>query len=212
MVLVTTYNREYLLKNLLRDIEETNYEGEVVIVDDGTKEPIQFQDYPFNICYVRFEVNHGKSKYYEVVSFAFNLLKHKPFEYCWQLPDDVSIKPDYFTKSLEKWNTIQDEKKICLSTGHTNNRHLEPCWTNYKPIQMGEIVKTQWNDLCYIAPRTFFLALNWDIEKPDANRFLNFGSGVGANISRRLNNLGFNMYHTMESLVEFKDVKTVMHV
>lgn len=215
MILITTYNREDHLCNLLFDIEIQGFTDEVLIIDDGTKHPIDFRQYRFPIQYLRFEENHGKKRYFEVISYAFKSLKNKQFDYLWQLPDDVRLKEDFFERSLKAWEHIQSKNKICLSTGYTNDRILHPCWTEFTPKKLSpEIMWTQFNDLCYLAPRKFFEVLEWDIEKPDEQKWRdngNFGSGVGANISRRLAQKGFNMFHTVESLVEFVDCKTVMH-
>lgn len=219
MIIITTYNRPELLNNLLECISNAQLkngtEQEVIIIDDGSQTPVYIpeSEFPFKITLIRFDFNHGKKRYYEVISFAFQLLRQKDFDYCWQLPDDVLIGEDYFTRSKELWESIDDEKKICLSTGHTNGRHLQPCWTQFRPQVIGNVVKTQWNDLCYLAPRRFFETLEWDIEKVNDARWQDnktLGSGVGAGISRKLQRLGFNMYHAYESLVEFVNCPTVM--
>lgn len=214
MILITTYNRHDLLTDLLKQIESQGYDREVIILDDGTPAEIDFPQHDFQIYYLKFNNNHGKKNYYQVVSRGFQILKTRTFDYVWQLPDDVQLKPNFFNESKRIFDYIPNENKVCLSTGHDGQRHLKPCWTGYQPTVKGEYVQTQWNDLCYIANRKFFELLDWDVDKIPEERWSvekDLGSGVGANISRRIHKMGYSMFHTMESLVEFKWVKSVMN-
>lgn len=215
MVVITTCNREGMLLNLLDQIH-AQYDGVVMVVDDGTRGGITFdKEYNFRLSYHRFDIQHGKARYYEVISYIFNYLKHIDFDYLWQLPDDISITDDFFKRSVELWESIQDEGKICLSTGHTHGRHTMPCWTEFNPIRINEdIWQTQWQDLCYIATKKMLSILKFDCEKPDSDRWKwdgGLGSGVGAILSRRLVKYG-NMYHVDKSLVDFIAVPSQMHV
>lgn len=214
MVVITTCNRPYLLLGLLEQIA-AQYSGVVMVVDDGTEQTFEFGDYPFHLVYHRFEERHGKSRYYEVISYIFNYLKNKDFDYLWQLPDDVSICERFFARSTELWHTIKDDSKLCLSTGHTDSRHERSCWTEFQPQRIDEeIWHTQWQDLCYISTKRMLEILKYDCEKPDSDRWKHdkgLGSGVGAILSRRLIKHG-NLYHVDKSLVDFIPVKSVMHV
>lgn len=208
MVVITTYNRPALLEDLCFEIYSQTKMPILVFDDAGLEYDLEL---PQTCEYFRFEYHHGKKRYYQMISYIFQELKKREFQQVFFLPDDVMIKPDFFYKSIMLWESILDERKICLSTGHTHNRHLEPCWNKFKPKVKGDVVLSGWNDLCFMAERDFFEALKWDIKTPPANWGWS-SSGVGRDISKRLFNLGLNMYHSNESLVEFLNVKTVMHL
>ncbi len=118
------------------------------------------------------------------------------------IPDDVILDEWFFKQSASLWQSIRDERKICLSVGNTFNRHYEPCWTYFQPVKMGELVLSGWNDLCFMAEKKFLEELNYEIECP-LNGYDWRSSGVGRHISRKLFNRKFNMYHTDKSLCEF---------
>lgn len=210
MVIITSVNREIYLKELLYDIQQQKPDEKVIVIDDGSNIPYDLSDFNLDIEYIRFDYNHGKERYYELISFAFQYLKEKDFKYCWQLPDDVRLNENFFIESLKIWKGIESNRKICLSLGHEHNRHLKPCWTRFSPVQMGEVVLTNWMDLLYVCERKMFEILKWDIEKFAWN-FEGTGSGVGAWISRKLYRGKWEQYHTSKSLVFFQDVKTEMH-
>lgn len=204
---ITTFDRKQEVENLVRQVQEV-FTGKIIVFDDGSQvSPV------LNGCdLVRYHQNHGKTKYYQLFTDIFQLLKRNKFERVWFLPDDVEIKPDLFTETLRLWNSIKDERKICISFGHTHNRHYDECWTRFKPVKISEeIVLTQWNDLCFMAERNFFELLNFEIERPLSGYDFR-SSGVGRHISRTLFNHGWNLYHTDKSYCDFLVVETKMHV
>lgn len=204
-IVITSCNRNEHCWNLVRDIFEQGFHGEVIIFDDGSDVPIVN-----NLCKIfRYEKPHGKRLYYQLVSDVFSYLCKQDFKYFWMLPDDVRLKPHFFETSIGIWNSIQDEKKICLSVGHDGQRHYKPCWTRFQPLQLGEIVLSQWNDLCFMAEKSFLEVIP-EIEKPKPG-YNYASSGVGRYISRTCF-MKYNLYHTDKSLVDFIPVKTQMHL
>lgn len=206
IVVITTHNRKESIERLVTEIQEV-FTGKIFVFDDGGEHKPEL----WGCEYIRYNKNHGKRKYYQLVTDIFQLLKRNTnWERFWMLPDDVSISPDLFTRSVQLWEAIKDERKICLSVGHTWNRHLEPCWTHYQPVPMGEVVLTNWNDLAFMAERNFLEQLNYEIQRPYDNYDYR-SSGVGRFISRYLYNHGWNLYHVNESLLKFHDLPTQMH-
>lgn len=204
-VCITTFNRKEEVENLVRQVQEV-FTGKIIVFDDGSKERPELSGCEL----IRYSHNHGKTRYYQLFTDIFQLLKRNTFERVWFLPDDVEIHPDLFTETLRLWNAIKDERKICISFGHTHNRHYDECWTRFKPIKMGEVVLTNWNDLCFMAERNFFELLNFEIERPLIGYDFR-SSGVGRHISRTLFNRGYNLYHTDKSYCDFLAVETKMH-
>lgn len=203
-LIITTYNRVPQVESLVKSIQEV-FTGKIFVYNDGGEKP------NLSGCHLltAYE-NHGKKNYYRLITDIFQMLRGEKFERFWMLPDDVTISPDLFTESIRLWDAIKDERKICLSVGHTHGRHKEQCWTYFDPINMGEVYLTNWNDLCFMAERLFLEELNYEIEKP-LNGYDYRSSGVGRYISRTLHNKKWNMYHVDKSLVEFIPMETQMH-
>lgn len=203
-VVITTFNRKAQLESLVKSIQEV-FIGGIIVFNDGGEMP------KLSGCeLINYQHNHGKRRYYQLVTDVFKYLKGYNFDHFYMIPDDVQIHPNLFTESLRLWESIKDERKICLSIGHTHNRHLHPCWTEFQPIRMGEVVLTGWNDLCFVAERLFLEQLNYEIERPLSSYDFR-SSGVGRHISRTLFNQKWNLYHTDRSLCDFIDLPTQMH-
>lgn len=202
--IITSCNRKPQVESLVQSIQEV-FAGKVIVFDDGSDEIPEV-----NCEVVHYKTRHGKRGYYKLITDVLQFLKRNNFERFWLIPDDVTISPDLFTTSKLLWEAIKDERKICLSVGHTHNRHLQPCWTYYKPVPMGEVVLTNWNDLAFMAERRFLEELNYEIEKPYSDYDYR-SSGVGRYISRTLFNRAWNMYHVSKSLLDFVPITSQMH-
>lgn len=211
MIIITSVNREFYLKELLYDISQQKPDEKVIVLDDGSDIPYDLSGINLDIEYIRFDYRHGKERYWELVAFGFQYLKEKDFKYLFMLPDDVRLHDNFFTESLRIWNGIKSDRKVCLSLGHEHNRHHFPCWTKFKPVQYNEdTYKTMWMDMLFMAERKMFDILKWDIEKFLWN-WEGAGSGVGAYISRKLYREGWELFHINKSLVYFQDVPSEMH-
>lgn len=206
-VCITSFNRKPQVENLVRQIQEV-FTGKIIVFDDGSDHQLELPGCEL----VRYKQNHGKQKYFLLITDIFEMLhpKRNKVERFWMLPDDIEIHPDLFTESVRLWESIKDERKICLSVGHTHNRHYQECWTKFKPVKMGEVVQTGWNDMCFMAEPNFLEQLNYQIERPLSGYDFR-SSGVGRHISRKLFGNGWNLYHTNVSLCNFLDLPTQMH-
>ena len=131
-VVITTYNRPEQLALLLHDIYNQKEKVEVTIFDDGSQPPVKDA--------VHFQ-NHGKRRYYQLVTHVFKSLQNVNFDYFFMLPDDIRLCDNFFQLSINHWNIIQDAYKICLSVGHTHNRHYNPCWTKFTPVKINKTPK-----------------------------------------------------------------------
>lgn len=201
---ITTTNRKPQVEALVASIQEV-FTGKIIVFDDGSEQVPEVD------CEViHYKTRHGKRGYYKLITDIFQLLKRNKVDRFWMIPDDVIISPDLFTTSKLLWEAIKDERKICLSVAHSHDRHLQPCWTYYKPVPMGEVVLTNWNDLAFMAERQFLEELNYTIEKPFAGYDYR-SSGVGRYISRTLYNKAWNLYHVSNSLLNFIPIETQMH-
>jgi hypothetical protein len=147
--------------------------------------------------------NMGKQKYYVTLNSTFNYVRKINSKYFIYLPDDVNLVSDFFNKVKNLYELIPDQNKICLSI-LTDDRVKTKVWTNTIAQDFGEYYKTQWNDLCFISEKKFFDVLGYTINEIPKTRWdndPNLSSGVGQQISLRLNKLNFGMYHTKLSMV-----------
>lgn len=202
-VIISTYNRPQLLSNLLTNIEneKKNHKILVLVFDDNSIEKYDLSK--FNIKKITMNPNMGKKKYYFLINATFSYIKNITSKYFIYLPDDVTLIDNFFDETKRIYQSINHPKKICLNI-LTDDRVNRTNWTNFNSVDYGEYYQTQWNDLCFIAEKNFFEVLNYKIDKIHESRWVknpNLSSGVGQQISVRLNKDGYNMYHTKKSMV-----------
>jgi hypothetical protein len=220
-VVITTFNRESYLKNLLSDIDKNKgkYNVLVMIFDDGSENIIDLTG--FDVKYVKYINNHGKKFYWRLITDTMNFCKNINSKYYIYLPDDVTLVDGFFEKSIELYEKIDDKQKICLSLLMPKQQIDRSNWTNVKPIKYDKnIYKTQWCDMCFISEKKFFEKLNYSIDEIPQTRWMNIknnqdrlflSSGVGENVSKRLHHMGYGLYHIKKSLVLHDDHDSVMN-
>ncbi len=201
-VFITTYNRPEKLNNLLNQIiqNQKNFKIKIFVFDDGSDEKYNIPNF---VKHVKFYPNMGKKRYWKIIDTTFKYLKNLNSKYFIYLPDDINLSDNFFEKSKSTYESINDSKKICLSL-LTDKRVKSTNWTNFKTVDMGDVLKTQWNDLCFISEKTFFSELDFKIDEIPLSRWINnpsLSSGVGSQISLKLHNKGKSMYHTKLTLV-----------
>jgi hypothetical protein len=200
-VTITTYNRKEKLFNLLSDIEkEKNYNVKVRVFDDCSNENLNL-----NCFYYRFKEHKGKNGYWEIINKAF---KVDNADYYFFLPDDVRLCENFFDRAINQFDSINDSNKICLNLLLDKSRIGKASWTGFKPVMFlcGDyyVYKTQWIDMCFIAKKKFFSELEYKILPVGPSRWNSnnrLGSGLGDQISTRLNNKGLNIYQVVDTLV-----------
>lgn len=202
-IIITTYNRPQMLYNLLKDIQskKNDFKVKIFVFNDGSTEKYDLSG--FDVVHLKFFPNRGKKKYWEIIDKTFKLIKTIKSNYYIYLPDDINLIDNFFNETIRVYNKIEDSKKICLNI-LTDGRVDRTNWTNFNSIHYDEYIKTQWNDLCFIAKEDFFSTLNYTINPIPLSRWQknpNLSSGVGQQISLNLHNLGLNMYHTKKSFV-----------
>lgn len=203
-VIITSYDREIMLKDLLGDIFDTKgeFKIKIFVFDDGS--PNKYNLSEFQVNYIRYNENQGKKKYWKIINETFNLVKFIDSNYFIYLPDDVRLKQNFFSESVRVFEKINDNNKVCLSLLTDETRRNKPNWTNFKPIEFDEYYQTQWNDLCFISKKNFFETLKYKINTIPISiwdKNPNQSSGVGQQMSVRLHIENKKMYHLKNSLV-----------
>lgn len=201
-IVITTYNRELMLKCLLNDIfKNKKYKIHVVIFDDGSQEKYDLSGY--SVKYIKYIKNNGLKRVWSVITDTFKYCKNINAEYFVYLQDDLRLKPKFFEESVRIFNSIPDENKITLGTLMIESQRNKPKWTDFMPIEYIDYYKTQWCELVFICKYEFFEELDFRIIEIPESRWRknpNISCGVGEQISHRLLEKGLNMYHVTESL------------
>jgi glycosyltransferase involved in cell wall biosynthesis len=211
--LITTYNRPTQLKRLVRQLvaqmEDTD-KHYVFFMDDGSEKGyVHEAAQPLFEAGVKYRVrfathNRGKQGYWRTVTELFGMIKGEQYDYILQLPDDVQVPANFYRRAIRLYDAIASSRKVCLNLYRD---HRQAQWGSGPPkpytFEGTEYERTDWVDMCYIATPTFFEALNYRVMHVARNWavFPELGSGVGAQISRRLRSMGYSQWRLNQSLV-----------
>lgn len=201
--LINTYNRNDSLDLLIQSIHKIDRGLHIYIIDDGSDIPVTKYKFHPNIT-IHHQYNKGKPLYWQTCNTLFDLVRQKNYEWFVMLPDDVTIKPDFIDKIINKWYEIGDNSMIALNL--IMDREGLACWTKDLPVDMGHSWKTGWVDMCFMCRKIFFsyvgqipeIKRDWDIRPM-------LGSGVGSYVSRIIASKKGHFYQVKESLVTFQD-------
>jgi hypothetical protein len=151
--------------------------------------------------------------FWEIIDLSFKVCKKIDSKYFVYLQDDLKLCDNFFNELKNKYENIKDDKKISLEF-RTDNRTERPNWNNFEPQIVGDYIHSNWVELDFICEKKFFDVLEYKINEISKNRWdnnPNLSSGVGQQLTQRLLNLGFNMYHTKKSFVEHGDHQSKMN-
>jgi len=224
-VFITTYNRSQRLKILLDDLlqKKGKHKLQIVVYDDASTLRYDFIDRyieKYNIEYVKFDFNHGRYRYWRLINYAFKQIRNTKYDYYIMLPDDVTLCNEFFKRAINTWEAIRDNRKICLNLLLDRGRRGIANWTGFKPVKVKyggfEIYRTQWVDLCFIADKRFFKEVRYRVDSIDFSRWQGkdcelLSSGVGAQVSEKLNRSGWHLYQVTDTLVFHGDHPSVMN-
>lgn len=210
-VLITTYNREEMLKLLLDDIfSYDEYNILVVIFDDGSDQQYNLSNY--DVKYIKYVKNNGLKNVWRIITDVFKFCKHINSEYFIFLQDDLRLKDNFFSDCVKIYEEIDDENKISLETLIIESQRNKPKWTNFIPEEFDKHYLSQWVELVFICKYKFFEVLDFKINPIPENRWdknPNLSCGVGDQMSHRLLNMGYNMYQVKDSLTIHDDHDSV---
>jgi hypothetical protein len=148
------------------------------------------------------------------INQSFKLLKNIESNYFIYLQDDLELCDNFFEKIIDLYNNLNDENKISLEF-LTDSRTARPNWSMFNPHLFDlNYIKTQWVELHFICEKKFFDVLDFTIFPISDERWKvnpNLSSGVGQQMTNRLLNLKFNMYHIKETLVYHQDHDSLMN-
>ena len=201
-IIITTFNRELMLKELLDDIfSYKEYKILVTIFDDGSNDKYDLSNY--DVKYIKYVKNNGLKNVWKIITDTFKYCKNIDSKYYVYLQDDLRLKENFFSESVKIFESIPDENKISLETLIIDSQRNNPKWTNFIPIEFDEYYKSQWVELIFICKYRFFEVLDFKINPISEKRWdnnPNLSCGVGDQISHRLLTMGYNMYQVKDTL------------
>lgn len=215
LVIITSYNRQESLARLVAELRNNKLASDVDIMvfddcsTDGTVELLQRIS---KLAGYQVAPHHrGKAGFWQTYNDIFSYVKAaKPYDYYIILPDDVEPCPDFVSKAIEAYDQAGC---ICLSPLLTN-RSLLPGISRWgrKPIERkpwGYL--THYFDCCGIMKRDFFECLNWQMFEilPSTNLFRS--SGVGRQITTRLQAANRPMGHVRRTLLALTESDSQMN-
>ena len=200
LVAITSYNRRDSLCKLVASLVP-NETTDIVIFDDKSDWPVNALQHPKCVDVIINPEHRGKAEFWKTYNDMMAYIKDRPeYEYIIILPDDVEPCPDFIEKAIKAYN---DCGGICISPLLTN-RSLLPGISRWgrKPIERKDgYYLTNYFDCCTVCRRDFFEALNWLLvpiaPHPDPHR----SSGVGRQITLRLQEKGLRMCHVERTLL-----------
>ena len=198
LIIITAYNRNETLWRLVDHLLAES-SADFVIFDDKS-------DKPLTICSPRVTQitnpeHRGKAGFWKTYNDIFAYCKEHEYDYYIILPDDVEPCPEFVKEAIASYENAG--KPICLSPLLTN-RSLLPGISRWgrKPIERKDgYYLTHYFDCCTVCRRDFFEALHWLLAPiaphPDPHR----SSGVGRQITLRLQEKGLRMCHVERTLL-----------
>ncbi len=175
--IIPTYERFDKAFSLIKNILGINRNSLVIVLNDGSKDERykEFINFDHRIIYLENKTNNGKDGYWITINKLLDELSKYNFKYGIMLGDDFELINGFIEK-LE--NVINKNDIIRLftqtSVGETN-------W-GFK----------NWIDGAFCAPYSFFEKINFELF-PIKKRNTNSSSGVGLQMTERLNKLKYNV-------------------
>lgn len=201
LVAITSYNRQDELINLCASLQDDEHQSiipDIAVFDDCTPSLTIFRGPGIKL--IQSADHRGKAGFWKTYNDIFAYCKEHEYDYYIILPDDVEPCPDFIEKAIKAYN---DCGGICISPLLTN-RSLAPGISRWgrKPIERKDgYYLTHYFDCCTVCRRDFFEALHWMLAPiaphPDPHR----SSGVGRQVTIRLQEQGKRMCHVDRTLL-----------
>lgn len=200
LVAITSYNREKSLWALVDKLLE--YENCKIIIFDDLTPNIDKSRLGGRVTMHQPDEHCGKANFWKTYNDMMAYIKDRPeYEYIIILPDDVEPCPEFVKECIAAYENAG--RPTCLSPLLTN-RSLAPGISRWgrKPIERKDgYYLTNYFDCAGVMRRDFFEALHWLLApiapNPDPHR----SSGVGRQITLRLQEQGKRMCHVERTLL-----------
>lgn len=204
-IAITTYNRPKELENLLVDIarEARGKNVHVRVYDDCSDDPAYA---PYDM--VRYSKNHGKKGYWRIMNDVFRDAESWNFKHFFFLQDDCRLAEGFFDLAIQEFDDIIDPNKATLCTFTPESVYTRTMWSHIKAQDVTHggktFIRCNYVDCIFMCPRTTLELLRFRVDPVPISRFINneiISSGVGQQLTIRLNRLRKTMYCAWSSLI-----------
>ena len=198
LVIITAYNRLTSLVRLAEELHSQDETTEFVVFDDHSDE--QFKPMSPRVKVFSALEHLGKAGFWRTYNNIFAYCEEHEYDYYIILPDDVEPCPNFVAKCIDAYDK---SGCICVSPLITNRSFLH----GYSRFGNKKVTPTEWGflshyfDCCGIMKRDFFEALGWHMERIELSDNPYRSSGVGKQITERLQALGKPMGHVYRTLL-----------
>jgi hypothetical protein len=207
LVIITTYNRPDSLHNLVWLLLE-DPTVDIAVFDDVSE---RLPDIEHPRVTVRINPEHrGKAGFWQTYNEIFAYCREHVYENYILLPDDVEPCLDFVSKAIAAYDAANS---VCLSLLVTNLTIMSGIsrWGRKPIMRYGAFTETHYFDCCAIVRRNFFDALDWHLDPIPASLNPYTSSGVGRQITLRLQAKGLRMCHVDRTLLSTVDVPSQMN-
>ena len=201
-----------MLKSVLAEIEkyETIHNIRYTIIDDGSDFYLDDENF--------YQFEHlGKPGFWKLFDYAFKHCKENPADLYVFMPSDVSNIDfgrliNYSKVYSHKRNNSSIQEPYCYNLIRDDR---ECCWNLQKMMEYDlESYQSYFCDCGFFCNDLMLRALNYTVHSVNPSKFLFnefISSGVGQQLTMRLNHLNIKTFHPKKSLVEHGVHDSLMH-
>lgn len=215
-IYITTYNRNEYCKQLVEQCLSYNsdlYDINVYVWDDNIKEKFEYNDNKVTVFYNK--ERRGKKRFWITWNEMFKHCKENKSDFYLFLQDDNCLCDNFFDKMFSIWRTLKEPVTFAPVIDNNSLYGGMSRWGNKKHKKYNSrATLTSWVDCKMLVTDVFFETIKWKIDKINEsiwNKNPNLSSGVGEQITLKLQKLGKNMYHATPSLIKICDIKSEMN-
>jgi len=208
---IHSYQRKGMLESLIKEIKDFQakeiHEVSFSIIDDGSDFTSS------NKCFHQLP-HGGKSNFWKLFDYSLKLCKNIDADIYLFIPSDVShIQFENIFKYHNKYKGFgRTLEAYCYNV--TNDGRVK-CWGNKRMTVHDEYsFRSYFTDCGFFCPRLTLEKLDFTIHPVEQCRFKmnpNISSGVGQQMTTRLNNLKVKMFIPKKSLCFHGDHDSLMH-
>jgi glycosyltransferase involved in cell wall biosynthesis len=196
-IFIFSYNREEMLKKVVESVKDYNY----FIIDDGSDFAL-----PTNRFY-RF-THQGKETWWKLWNTVFQFVSYKDDDLIIFTPDD------FLDLNIAKIFELHEKYKDKPYVYNIVRDHRDYCWNHNPVIDIdSQTQQIGFVDCGFFCNREVLKMLEFKINPIDPKRFRNksISSGVGEQLTARINKLGIPIYRPVKSLATHGNHPSVMH-
>ena len=200
LVAITSYNRQQSLFNLVSHIMDESCNVDFVVFDDCS----DFEGVNTHIFkFIKSPEHRGKAGYWKTWQDIFNYCKSVQDKYSHFifLPDDVEPCQNFIEKAVAAFDSIPNCTSLSPLRTNYSIYQGKSRWGGRTVEQQGDFIQSHFFDGCAVVNHRFFEALNWYMMPIVASDDPYKSSGVGMQITKRLQEKGDRMFHVSRTML-----------